>query len=238
MRAKSVSLEELNAELGKFRDAHSAVRQKTNAEGLLWLVAFAQLTPSEIRRDRERISREAREFAYRHQAFGHLPTTRTLSEFAIAVRLGVQSLLAGKPWEIRFPSRASIRRSITQGHVRIRGRWLGRLESQFSADDFRSAFLLVASDVIEATGARLRACARSGCGRFFIRVRRGIYCGERCSQEERNQRFLKAHTKEELRERRRVREGRRRKRKVWKRKGLDAALKPSSSKTINAGEKL
>jgi hypothetical protein len=236
MKANSVvvSLNDLNAELTQFREARSAVRKRADPEGLLWLCAFAQLTSTEIRSDRERISREAKEFAYRREPFGRLPTTRALSEFAIEVRLGIQSLLADEPWEMSFP-RGGIRRSISRGHVRIRGRWIGRFESQLSADDLRSAFLLGAGDVLVMAGGRLRACARPGCDRFFVRVRRGIYCGERCSQEERNQRFLKAHTKDELRERRRIREGRRRKRKVWKKKGLDAAMGSSSSKTAKGG---
>jgi hypothetical protein len=56
--------------------------------------------------------------------------------------------------------------------------------------------LITTADLIESEGLRIKACARSGCKRFFVKVKRGAYCGKSCSQKARNQRFRTKHHSE------------------------------------------
>ena len=64
----------------------------------------------------------------------------------------------------------------------------------------RAALLEACARLLEAEGGRVARCARSGCGRLFVKVKRGAYCSKRCSQSMRTSRFRSSHSKEELSE--------------------------------------
>jgi hypothetical protein len=55
-------------------------------------------------------------------------------------------------------------------------------------------FRLAVAKLIESDGYRIRRCARPGCGRLFVRRKRALYCGNRCSQLEQFARYVRRHS--------------------------------------------
>ena len=55
-------------------------------------------------------------------------------------------------------------------------------------------FRLAVARLIESDGFRIKQCARPGCGRLFVRRKRALYCGTRCSQIEQFARYVRRHT--------------------------------------------
>jgi hypothetical protein len=59
--------------------------------------------------------------------------------------------------------------------------------------DWWSRFHGAVFALVNELGARLSACANPKCHRLFLRSKRQAYCGTRCSQRERTQRFRDRH---------------------------------------------
>ena len=55
-------------------------------------------------------------------------------------------------------------------------------------------FRLAVARLVESDGYRIRRCARPGCGTIFIRRKRALYCGQRCSQFEQFVRYVQRHS--------------------------------------------
>ena len=55
-------------------------------------------------------------------------------------------------------------------------------------------FRLAVARLIESDGYRIKQCARPGCGRLFVRRKRALYCGKRCSQIEQFARYVRRHS--------------------------------------------
>jgi hypothetical protein len=54
-------------------------------------------------------------------------------------------------------------------------------------------FRLAVARLIETDGHRIRRCARPGCDRLFVRRKRALYCGKKCSQLAQFARYVKRH---------------------------------------------
>jgi hypothetical protein len=54
-------------------------------------------------------------------------------------------------------------------------------------------FRLAVARLIESDGYRIKQCARPECGRLFVRRKRALYCGKRCSQIEQFARYVRRH---------------------------------------------
>jgi hypothetical protein len=54
-------------------------------------------------------------------------------------------------------------------------------------------FRLAVAKLIETDGHRIRRCARKGCDQLFVRRKRALYCGKRCSQLEQFARYVERH---------------------------------------------
>jgi hypothetical protein len=78
------------------------------------------------------------------------------------------------------------------GAVRIQRRFRrqtdGSVAVSFEGQDLADLLLWSVRDLVQTAGARLTTCAREGCGRWFLRRKRGAYCSGRCSQKVRNDR--------------------------------------------------
>jgi hypothetical protein len=62
-------------------------------------------------------------------------------------------------------------------------------------------FRLAIAKLLEVERQRIRVCARSGCGKMFVRRKRALYCGKICSQMEQFARFIARHATEGARRR-------------------------------------
>lgn len=63
-----------------------------------------------------------------------------------------------------------------------------KLDAFHRAKNPVARFLLGAHRILELEGVRLRKCAAPGCERMFVRQKRAIYCGKKCSQREQTRR--------------------------------------------------
>lgn len=58
-------------------------------------------------------------------------------------------------------------------------------------------FRLAVAKLIETDGHRIRRCARPGCDRLFVRRKRALYCGKKCSQLEQFARYVVRHASDD-----------------------------------------
>jgi hypothetical protein len=88
-------------------------------------------------------------------------------------------------------------------------RWTGEFKVTATVQVFRTAhgemgradkfyrgshvgiFWMRAADVLTQGWHRIRVCARAGCGRLFVPVRRQVFCSQECSRSEQWKRFVK-----------------------------------------------
>ena len=68
-----------------------------------------------------------------------------------------------------------------------------RLEAFHRAKNPVTRFLLNAHRILELEGVRLRKCAAPTCERMFVRQKRAIFCGKKCSQREQIRRYRERH---------------------------------------------
>ena len=68
-----------------------------------------------------------------------------------------------------------------------------KLEAFYRAKDPVTRFLLSSYRILELEGVRLRECAAPDCRRIFVRQKRAIFCGKKCSQREQTKRFRERH---------------------------------------------
>jgi hypothetical protein len=123
---------------------------------------------------------------------------RALSAGAIAklagsVSSGIRALLRSEPWQLRVGA--------TTFYLDLKN---GRPYRRYIANH-GDGFLLEAQELIAAGAKRLRECRRLECRRVFVANRRQIFCSPGCAQEERTDRYLAKHTREELSEQRHAR---------------------------------
>jgi hypothetical protein len=167
-------------------------------ERLVWLLDFAGRANqvATVRGEElERLRFDVWSFPVRTMTYGdqdELSVTR-IAELARRVSHGIRSLLRGEPWRLRVGP-------ITLYLDLKDGRPISR-----NIANHREGFLLEAHDLVAAEAKRLRQCQRAECRRVFVANRRQVFCGARCSQNERTERFLAKHSREELGERRHAR---------------------------------
>jgi hypothetical protein len=74
------------------------------------------------------------------------------------------------------------------------GRKGGReVEVFHRSTDPATRFILAAYRLLELEGKRISRCDASHCGRLYIRQKRAIFCGKRCSQREQARRWRERH---------------------------------------------
>src|SRR5579875_112265 len=166
---------------------------------LAWLLEFLQLSSDNLWERWPDLRIEAGAFAFGQPQTRPIDISRDdLIGLVRQVSEGVRTLASGREWRLEIPA-------ITKVYLpRVAKGRRGKLQfsgwdSQRAVSDFRTAFLAWVDDLISdrVAGARLRACARPGCGRLFVKKKRGIYCSQRCSQAERNKRYYRSLAKKD-----------------------------------------
>lgn len=120
------------------------------------------------------------------------PGRKEIEKIQRELKRGVAGLLKSpeaRVWRIRNPRLTSIL-------VRLPN---GKIVRSYRSKSIRDRFLMVATDLLERVGDRIRCCPE--CGRLFPAVKRQAYCLPRCSQAVRTRKYRKTH-KEDLRKRR------------------------------------
>lgn len=169
---------------------------RSERQRLLWLVAFGALTRNEIAKLSEfqlaRLRSQVWSFPYRTMTLGSDDTLapKKIAELASKVGAGIRALMRGDPWRPKIGS-------ITL-YVALRNE---QAQLRYIADHW-DGFLLEAGELIASEGKRLRKCAHGVCQKVFVANKRQTFCGERCAQIERAERFRRRHGSKALSERR------------------------------------
>jgi hypothetical protein len=162
------------------------------------LLAFAQTrfdSPDNDDYDPDALAAEVRVIAAqtpgpvrRHEA---LPI-EALSALARELMDGLRNLSRGAGWKIplRNAGRLIVPRA-SAGHG---------FENRYIAD-LRTRFLIGAADLLIAEGWRVRTCARQGCGRMYVRHKRGKFCSKSCQRKVMSERFFAGISEQEKRDR-------------------------------------
>jgi hypothetical protein len=195
--------------LDQFMERLQAAKKhfKDQAGRLAWLLALIEKTTEEIARSLADSASQLRIelvlFAFEADPYKAEPIDQVL-EAIDRVRACLRNLRQNWEWKLNltFPGDASIIKHFSVVPKSRRLRWSGAIESFLMSNHFPTSFLLIAGEVIEAEGLRIHECARSGCGRLFVKRKRGSYCSIQCSQKERDRRFRERHSSEEIKERR------------------------------------
>lgn len=163
-----------------------------------WLLNFAQRPSLEFehsgKKQLAKIRAEVEQFAARAPTTGRRERTslspEELAEIATTVGQGIEEVRHGALWRLGPDDLKGLTRFVGSR---------GKGENFLRYDgDLRTRFLMVAADLVEAEGDRIRRCAGPECGRLFVKRKRGAYCGTPCSQRMRTNRFLESHPKTEL----------------------------------------
>ena len=151
-----------------------------NRSRLSWLLDFVYLTAEEIT---ELCSDPRKQFLFDLAYIGalsepwRLPSLHGIAALASYLKSGIEEFRRYLRWTIRLPLNAEVERTIEpRPKRRLRRTRLVGFQSIFTSNDFRTSFLLRATDAIEEEGARINVCARKDCGRMFARHRRAKYC--------------------------------------------------------------
>jgi hypothetical protein len=183
----------------EFRSRMRRARQRVGASAvarLRWLVDFAQ-GPQEVAPNLANINAEIFEFAMRTLR-GSLGAVSPSAAGVVSLRGELAVKLCGwvKEGELEISSQelGAFTRILVRGSDRG-----SRILSGYQGST-RGALLMACADLIAAEGGRIARCARESCGRLFVRVKRGEYCGPQCSQRVRTERYRASHSKEELSE--------------------------------------
>jgi hypothetical protein len=167
-------------------------------ERLVWLLDFADRANqvATVRGEElERLRFDVWSFPVRTITYGdqdELNAAR-IAQLASRISHGIRSLLRGEPWQLRV------------GPITLYLDLKDGRPISWNIANHRDGFLLEAHDLVAAEARRLRKCQRAECRRVFVANRRQVFCGPRCSQDERTERFLAKHSKEELGELRHAR---------------------------------
>jgi hypothetical protein len=116
-----------------------------------------------------------------------------IAKLARSLDSGIRGLLRNEPWQLRVAA--------TTFYLDLKN---GRPSRRFITSQ-ADGFLLEAQDLIAAGAQWLRECHRRECRRVFVANKRQIFCTPGCAQDERTERFLARHTREEFSEQRHAR---------------------------------
>jgi hypothetical protein len=139
---------------------------------------FAHSSESEI----EDLENEAAVFCEPIGSFVSVPSSRLTANMIVQLSHEIQDvvsgLLEGATYDFQIPS-------VTLAVIpNSRSRYM-------SSPD--ALFRLAVAKLIETDGHRIRRCARRGCERLFVRRKRALYCGKKCSQLEQFARYVARH---------------------------------------------
>jgi hypothetical protein len=164
---------------------------KTWIEELQWLVDLAQRSPEQlIHQLTEFESPLVYEVAWfsREVSIVDRESDRTwIVNAAESLKLKLRSLLETGQALFEVSEVTFVLNRRTDDGSKRSGR-AARLESFHRAKNPETRFLLGAHRILELEGVRLRKCAAPGCERIFVRQKRAIFCGQKCSQREQTRR--------------------------------------------------
>jgi CGNR zinc finger len=142
-----------------------------------------------------------------------LPSSATahqfLRRFVAELKRFIEKPEAGIEWKIQI---GGVSKTLSWDSIRTGGG-----TSLYRSADWRAAFLLRVTKLIDEYGSRIRQCARADCGRIFVSddPRRQKFCSPKCGAIDRERRFREKQTDwaEYRRNRRKQREGIRKRQK-------------------------
>ena len=159
----------------------------TSVDRLAWLLRLLNRSQEVIGdgSEQERLDLEAQVVAFA-RPFGKASGGRQsrlswddVWELAQSIRSLILAMLRGASFEIEVPALIYV---ITAGKPPI---YIGQPEGIFRLAVARS---------IETEQQRIKICARPGCGKLFVRRKRGLYCSRQCSLLEYFKRYVARHS--------------------------------------------
>ena len=159
----------------------------TSLTRLAWLLALLNRQPEQLalspEKDRADLVAEVVAFSepvgsVAGGASAHL-TAEQLADLARIIRERLLAMLHGATFELEIPPLLFVsapgERAIYIGHP-------------------DAIFRVGVARLVEAERQRITLCSRPGCGRLFMRRKRGLYCSRRCSQIEQLKRYVNRHS--------------------------------------------
>jgi hypothetical protein len=171
---------------GDIRKATKALRRSKGE--LAWLINFVQREPAESSKNLQKCRLEM--LAFCMTVPGPFPDEDSLSataadvdRIAEALRVGISHVVSGdeEAWVVpgRAQSRVLVGERQSDGSVTI-------FDQAFHATvSLETRMAMVAQALIMDNQAQVRICAREGCGRLFVKIRRQEFCSIRCSGSQR-----------------------------------------------------
>lgn len=141
--------------------------QKVMHQQAAWLLQFAERDLTQHPKHYPGLGLEAGRLFGR---WGRPFTWGELRDLQRRLRDGLEALREGRDWE--YESR--VKSFVVPGRQGLAGPLIGRIQTRWPWD----TFILRAMDVLVDVGDRLRTCAREGCKRAFIAVKRQLHCRE------------------------------------------------------------
>jgi hypothetical protein len=159
----------------------------TSVDRLAWLLRLLNRSQeiSTVGSEQERVDLEAQVVAFA-KPFGKASGGRQsrlnwkdIWDLAQSIRLLILGMLRGASFEIKVPPLTYV---ITAGKPPI---YIGHP---------KGIFRLAVARLIETEQQRIKVCARPGCGKLFVRRKRGLYCSRQCSLLEYFKRSVARHS--------------------------------------------
>ena len=165
----------------------SEMARSDNLARLRWLLEFSNQSADALAESSEpKIRALEEEMGFFCESVGSVasrPSWRMTAEDIALIsqetHAAISAILAGATHDFEIPNVTLI------VNKSFPGRYLGSPEA---------IFRLAVARLIETDGHRIRQCARAGCGKLFVRRKRALYCGKKCSQLEQFTRYVEHHT--------------------------------------------
>jgi hypothetical protein len=189
-----VEMDAMTGELSTIDEVMERFR-RADIGRLLWLIELMQ-TESEKADLSEQSIRELEGFTFGFIASpsdlpsrpGRAKIQKLLKEFASGIRRLIRSD-NHESWQINLSSRK----------FSIQIDWVGAPHASYIASDWQDAVRMGVARLIGEHGGLLKICDRGSCGRIFLGARsRDRYCSPACSLKERQAKFRKTRSPEEL----------------------------------------
>lgn len=188
---------EMDATTGELSTIEEVLERFERADlgRLLWLIEFIQ-SESEKADPSEKSIQELERFTFGFIAspssIPRRPTRAKIQEVVEEIASGIRRL-------IQPDNHESWKMNLSSGKFSIQIDWIGEPYSKYVASNWLDAVRMGVARLIGEHGGLLKICSRSSCGTIFLGARsRDRYCSQACSLKERQAKFRKTRSSEDL----------------------------------------
>ena len=162
---------------------------------LLWLIEFIQNESEKADLSEQSIHElEGLTFGFIESpsSIPRRPTRAKIQELVEEIASGIRRL-------IQPDNHQSWKMNLSVGKFSIQIDWIGEPYTKYVASNWLDAVRMGVARLIGEHGDLLKICSRSSCGRIFLGARsRDRYCSQACSLKERQAKFRKTRSTEDL----------------------------------------